>query len=381
MIGTPFISWPGLRQSHPADLVALLQSDFARGGFLTLTSKDLCARSSCTPEQAQALLNIFTQRGWLSEKTKFYCPACGYELLTEEAAAAQCPECTALFCDCGGVRTEHQYEAELPQPRDVDWVLALHGMNSRGAWQEEFNWLVSRSYGQMVPVVIYKYGIIRPGVFLRFRQRTLTRQLIRRMQQLIGDATGGGFGPVPDVIAHSFGTWLLGHALRQNPDLKVGRIILTGCILRPDFDWQGLKDRGQVEVILNHYGTQDFWAWIAHYFIPDSGPAGRRGFDGGTVLNLPAHGFGHTDFFEEKRLPDLFRQYWQTFLQRPSALLDQLPGLVNPKTAWQPTWWLLRAILPRYVLLISVTVALLSVLGALWLGFPEVVHVLSRLFK
>lgn len=39
MIGTPFISWPGLRQSHPADLVALLQSDFARGGFLTLTDK------------------------------------------------------------------------------------------------------------------------------------------------------------------------------------------------------------------------------------------------------------------------------------------------------------------------------------------------------
>jgi serine/threonine-protein kinase len=59
----------------------------------------------------------------------------------------------------------------------------------------------------------------------------------------------------PDIIAHSFGTWLVGHALESNPDIQVGRVVLTGSILRPDFNWKEHMPSGQVEAVLNHYGN------------------------------------------------------------------------------------------------------------------------------
>ena len=83
---------------------------------------------------------------------------------------------------------------------------------------------------------------------LKFRQRALTPGLIARIRRLSSETMNAGFGGMSDVIAHSFGTWLLGHALRNDPTLKVGRIIPTGCILRPDFDWNELITRGQARL-------------------------------------------------------------------------------------------------------------------------------------
>jgi pimeloyl-ACP methyl ester carboxylesterase len=48
-------------------------------------------------------------------------------------------------------------------------------------------------------------------------------------------------GERPHVVAHSFGTFLIGTLMKRFPDLRFDAIILTGCTLPPTYDWGKLK--------------------------------------------------------------------------------------------------------------------------------------------
>jgi serine/threonine-protein kinase len=246
-------------------------------------------------------------------------------------------------------------------------------MNTVGAWQEAFNWLLSRIFKHSVPVAIYKYGVVRPGAVLKFRQRRLIWGLNARIRRLSGETQKSGFGGVPDVIAHSFGTWLLGHALQADPDLRVGRVILTGCILRPDFDWAALIP-SQVEAVLCHTATKDLWGRIAHYIIPDSGPSGLVGFnDRSTIAHAILHGGRHSDFFGDSTMTDLFETVWRPFLSAPSkSPLLSGNGLSSPN--WKQALWPLRATVLRIALLLCVLTAIMAGIAALCLGFADLWH-------
>ena len=102
-----------------------------------------------------------------------------------EIEVDDCNHCEKRLSDAGGTTQIRVYVHESTPSRDVRWVLTLHGMNTRGSWQEQFNWLVSKTYRYAIPVAIYKYGIVRPGAFLKFRQRQLVNQVIGRMRRLI----------------------------------------------------------------------------------------------------------------------------------------------------------------------------------------------------
>lgn len=335
----------GLALRHPAALLEALERRARSGGPFKVTPRELASETAATAEAALRLLRDRALEGWLEESQRFTCPHCDEELSAEEAAGELCPfDSEVAFSDHGGVRRHELFTHHAPPTRDVRWVLALHGMNTRGAWQEAFNWMFARAYGggYMVPVAIYKYGVIRPGVVARWRQRQLVRRVAAQIRRLVGETEEAGFGGVPDVVAHSFGTWLLGHALLSEPDLRVGRVILLGCPLRPDFDWSRLIDAGRVEAVLNHYGTADIWVRMAQRFIPCSGPAGRRGFDQEAVHNVPAPGFGHSRFFDEAVMPGEFARLWQPFLTWPAAKLADLPGRHHPGEPWRPSRWKVR---------------------------------------
>ncbi len=229
-------------------------------------------------------------------------------------------------------------------------------MNTSGAWQEAFNWKFSTTWGRSVPVAVYKYGIVIMGVVLAWRRRKLQRELRTKLAALRDQARTEGFLGNPDVIAHSFGTWLFGHLLaeelkrNEEDSLKFGRIILAGCILRPDFDWKGIRQAHLVEDVLNHYGTVDSIVPLAHATITDSGPSGRRGFDGDQVLNIQATGFGHSDLFSiDKRhangltyLANSYQKYWRPFLTLPTEELSSLPDRMDPERPWRKLPWPMR---------------------------------------
>lgn len=338
---------------------------------------------------ATELLERVAADGWLQPEKRRRCCNCDFELDPDQAAQLQCPECEQVFDQCGGVLVETVYVRHLAPSRNVEWVVAIHGMNTRGAWQEAFSWLLATTWGRSVPVAIYKYGKVITGVLLAFRRRKLQRTLRERLVGLRDEARAQGFTGKPDVIAHSFGTWLLGHLLEDELDrdaderLHFGRIILTGCVLPPDFDWKAIQGAKLAEEVLNHYGTRDRVVPLAHATIWDSGPSGRRGFDssgdsGGQVYNVRAEQFGHSDLFSidkyvvngqpfqknkeggTRHLDDSYQRAWRPFLTLPSVELGRLPNRVEPATPWRPLSWPLRGTLFPFL-------ALPLVLGSLLL--------------
>jgi hypothetical protein len=253
-------------------------------------------------------------------------------------------------------------------------------MNTIGAWQESFNWLSALSYGRSVPVAVYKYGIVRPGAILRFRQHALMRELQGKIRALSGDGISSGFGGIPDVIAHSLGTWLLGQALMNDPNLRVGRVILTGCILRPDFNWERLFEGKQVEAVLCHTANKDLWAAIAHYIIPDSGPSGRRGFnDRVRVGHAILAGGHHSDFFLDRELTKHFHDVWRPFLTRPESFPVWKAALPPPD--WRQACWPLRATLLRMFVLALFAVLVSAAVAALLLGSADLGHWIASQFS
>ncbi|HEX6900396.1 MAG TPA: hypothetical protein VF789_11805 [Thermoanaerobaculia bacterium] len=338
-----------LKKSHPPALVDELMIQLQQGGNVVIEAAKLTANTRATEAQALALLRDVEKGGWLREGTLYRCP-CGEPLTAEQAAGGVCLQDPAATFD--PKQAEHlMFWCERPVCDFIPWLLLLHGMNTTGVWQGRFHWILSCSYGRMIPVAPYKYGNVKVGAFIPWLQRRHMHRLVKQIGELARDAKDGGFGERPDVIAHSFGTWLLGHALRENPGLKVGKVILLGSILRTDFDWSELKERGQVEAVLNHYGTRDIWAWVARYAIPDSGPSGFQGFDDSWVINVPAVGFTHSQFFEEKGdvMKELFRTepvngrkgLWHEFLTCPE---EELPSLLDQRH--QPRWEALPPPLP-----------------------------------
>lgn len=228
-------------------------------------------------------------------------------------------------------------------------VLIVTGMGMRGELEDDLRYRVGQMFSLPVPVLVHRYGVARSGSLLRPCQQAATRRLAVRLRAL-SDPEDVESRP-PDVIAHSFGAWLVGQALRQNPDIRVSRIIMAGSVLRPDFDWHTLIADGQAEAVLNHYGSRDLWAYVSEFFIPDSGPAGFRGFARCSgVFNRPEPGFRHLTFFQPDHIDTVHRTLWRPFLTRPA---DELPQLSGPDISqpWRPLPWLLRANLLRVLLL------------------------------
>jgi pimeloyl-ACP methyl ester carboxylesterase len=334
------------------------------------------SQGSCSPGKAAVLLDHLIELGAVTMADVRRCPNCDQELSLEESLGDLCPNCGESFAEQpGGVLVSTSYERETEVGRSVPWVLALHGMNTRGSWQEEFGWLVATTYGRSVPVFVYKYGNVRQGVFLKWRQRKLRDQLASKLRRLAGGLQHGALGSRPDVLAHSFGSWLIGHALQEYQDLKVGRVLLMGSILRPDFSWSELQARGQVESVMNHYGGRDMWARIACYFIPGSGPSGWRGFDADTgVLNREEPEFRHSSFFREGPMLNSYKSLWRPFLQRPEERLAEMS--TGSGTNWREPPLILRATAPRWLLLGVVTALGGFVAAALMAGTTRLLSLL-----
>lgn len=346
--------WDELGQVYPRVLVEALRAAFERGS-VSFTPIELANASEVgdagSPSVAQAEALLRAAEPWLEARRNWNCPHCGYLADRSALDAEVCRGCDRRFdeaddWDPNGAEIE-RWIYHGPRDRDVHWILVLHGMNTTGAWQERFNWLVARTYGRSVPVAIYKYGKVRPGAVIPWLQRRHRDRLADQIRRFAFEVEEAGLRTRPDVIAHSFGTWLLGHALARHRDLEVGRVILTGCILKPGFNWGALENRGQVEAVLNHYGDRDGWARISRWAIPDSGPSGYRGveFDpeqwregrrtqqDRVLFNIREPGFRHSDFFsvdarsvKERRAdprPELdqlgrvFETVWQPFLVNP----------------------------------------------------------------
>ena len=102
-------------------------------------------------------------------------------------------------------------------------------------------------------------------------------------------------------------------------DLKFGRIITAGSIIRPDFDWDSLIESGRLEAVLNHVGGKDRPVMLAQFAIPGAGPSGRVGYTASKAINVCAPTFKHSDFFVTENLRAQIADggLWHDFLTHP----------------------------------------------------------------
>lgn len=291
----------------------------------------------------EAFLTQQVQTGAVQFTTAYRCPiASCLRLLPQGASLTECPYCKRDYREEGTEATpEAVYRLDGEQSRDIRWMIVIHGMNSRAPWQEAFSWEIANQLRYSAPVLIYKYGWATIEVLLAPLHRRLAKRLGQRMRLAIEQARRSGRPERPDVIAHSFGTRLLALVL-QDPgfqDIRLGRVITAGSIIRPDFDWQQHLQNGRIEAVLNHVAARDIVVPFAQLFIPGSGPGGRVGYMSKAVLNVRELSYRHSDFFVSSNLTGLIQGdgLWRSFLTRPLSRFK--PAGAFEVSGWQRLPW------------------------------------------
>ncbi|WP_181299069.1 hypothetical protein [Pseudomonas sp. Q2-TVG4-2] len=271
----------------------------------------------------EKFLDELVDAGSAAHVPAYICPvsSCARPLPSADALT-ECPYCRTDY-------REHAISPAFAQfyrlngqlSRDIRWMIVIHGMNSRAPWQEAFTWEITSRLKHSAPVLIYKYGWATIEVLLTFTHRRMAKRLGRRISLAIDQAAQVGRTERPDVIAHSFGTRLLSLVLDdpEFADLKLGRIITAGSIVRPDFDWARHLREDRVEALFNHVAAKDTAVPFAEWTIPGSGPGGKIGYTSPEVFNVRNSSFGHSDFFLYQNMAELIKKngLWYSFLTRP----------------------------------------------------------------
>jgi hypothetical protein len=116
----------------------------------------------------------------------------------------------------------------------------------------------------------------------------------------------------PSVIAHSFGSYIIGYCLIKYKYVKFDKIILCGCILPDTFDWTTFISDERIHFIRNEYSRRDIWAKVVKWFVSKTGNSGAGGF--GITSNYVEQEefqyYRHSSYFKR----DHIMTYWLPFL-------------------------------------------------------------------
>ena len=220
-------------------------------------------------------------------------------------------------------------------------VIAVHGIRTFGDWQERLAVLLKTTDPSIV-VRPYKYGYFSALAFIFPPARTIeTRRLRAYLEQLAHESQWDRI----DIIAHSFGTHIVGYALRGLSGAarpRVHTIILAGSVLRSTFPWNELIGKG-VERVVNECGTRDSILLLSHFLAiipPFTGMAGRVGFYGltGEQFVNRFYRFRHSDYFltDGKPADGFMRDNWVPLLtmERPVTPVDERGQLTALHGLW-----------------------------------------------
>jgi hypothetical protein len=356
-------------------LVAEIKRRLLSTERVQFTTDELLEPSGVSASDARAVLDNLVEHGFLRVIPSRPCPSCKVELSSDDIEGERCG-CGFEFEEGKLPREVRVYVRDGRTFRDIRWAVAIHGMNTPGNWQQDVSWRLAQMYGYSIPFGIYKYGDIKLSPLMQPRQRLHRNQLLAYMKKLRDEMVMAGKGERPDVIAHSFGTWLISEALRSdtsNQRLRIGRIILTGSIVRPDFDWSKLIREDCVEAVLCHRALRDFPVRMAHYTIPHAGPSGTKGFNDRTnILHVDAPEFGHSDYFLESNLKSVMDSVWKPFLQRSLDNPATPRYDANNRPPWRPSVFRYVTHSLKWMLLTLLAALAFRLLWAMWIGLKGI---------
>ena len=199
--------------------------------------------------------------------------------------------------------------------RKYDSVMLLHGIQTHARWQKKLgDALSARGFAHDT----YDYGHFSLHRFASTQSRNKQIEDFYRWYCEVRDRKVRNPKRLrdfrPNVVAHSFGTYIVGRALTKFRDITLGKVVLCGAILPCDFDWVSVFAENQVLEVRNDYGVDNIWSSVARWIVHDAGSSGAEGFSimSPLVHNHRFEKFGHSDYFR----PGHYEQ-WIEFLQQP----------------------------------------------------------------
>lgn len=212
-------------------------------------------------------------------------------------------------------------------------VLLVHGIRTRAEWGEKIKAALEEAEpGLQVEPSRYGYFDVLRFVFpfKIFRRRPIAalKEWLRYIRRQHPESN-------ISVVAHSFGCFLLGSVLEEEPDLDLYRIILCGSVLNEDYPWNKLHLAGRYNAAVNECGWRDVWPLLAKAVTWGYGVSGAFGFNKPGITNR-FHDLEHSEFLANKFAVD----FWIPFLRDGTLVVGNLE---RPVTAW---WKSVLGILP-----------------------------------
>jgi hypothetical protein len=202
-------------------------------------------------------------------------------------------------------------------PRSTDRVgryhviLLIHGIRTQADWGPMVKSKLEVP-GQ-IEVIPIKYGffdVFRFWFPLWTRRRPIER-VYKQIRMALQVAREKDPHAMLSIIAHSFGTYIIGQILKRGFDLHIHRLILCGSVLPQDFPWEQYQGRFDREKVINECSNTDIWPVLAKSMSWGYGASGTHGF-GAVLVKDRFHEGGHGQYFE----PDFVDKSWEPFIRR-----------------------------------------------------------------
>ncbi|MDK2604793.1 hypothetical protein QO227_21290 [Vibrio vulnificus] len=210
----------------------------------------------------------------------------------------------------------HRDIIDLNKPEGV--LVTIHGLNTTAGWNSDVMPAFSSKGWIVAP---FDYGFQTPEVLLSDGGR---KDILNKFRDWIYDIDRTYNAPI-SVIAHSFGTYIIGKYLdgfQDTSPVSFESIVLTGSILNESFDWDSCHEK--VGRVRNEMAPNDQWvkwmpskSWLG--LDPLFGKAGINGFTS-TSRILTQHSntiFDHNNMIKK----DVINQMWLPYIQSNKAVL------------------------------------------------------------
>ncbi|SDM54883.1 response regulator [Polaromonas sp. JS666] len=206
-------------------------------------------------------------------------------------------------------------------------LISVHGIRTFGQWQVRLRNLVEKNTDQ-VNFHTYKFGYFSSLLFLIPIARTYQ---VRRLRDRLESAIEAAHNQTLFIFCHSFGTYLVAHALKELVNAKVHfpsmTLVLSGSVLESGFDWGFLTRDTRVRIV-NDCGADDKILWLSEAFVYGTGMAGRDGFHGfnnQALMNRYFNG-GHSLYFDGD---EFMAKYWIPLITLHESKLAEIDERKN----------------------------------------------------
>lgn len=192
-------------------------------------------------------------------------------------------------------------------------IISLHGIRTRGSWQKDLCPFISERGWKYYPL---DYGYFTSLQLLcPWAHDRKARWFRDRYNQIVAENPGIR----PSIVVHSFGSLILAKSLENYTDLKFDKVILTGSIVRKNYPWDTILERGQCSALLNIICAKDFPVKLAQWFVWGAGNSGGAGFENREKIEEFCYEkLGHSG----SHSADVYSGQVVPFLSKPSSLPD-----------------------------------------------------------